>query len=119
MNKAHDSRIILLQLENGGKARALNVGLDYALGEFVLEMDGDDWLEPDALEVLVTELDKAPKDIGQIYANRKIWFQKGTGIEEGPMYSGRNYKDKYEVLQAMQTHCPRLYRREALDYIGG
>jgi len=36
--------------KNGGSASARNMGLDYAVGEYVGFMDSDDWVEPDMFE---------------------------------------------------------------------
>lgn len=119
MNRFYDSRITNIQLsKNIGKAAIMNIGLKYALGEYILELDGDDWLEPQALEVMVNEIEKLPNDVALVYANRKIWFQKDQEIIEGPVYKGFNYSDKYEVLAKMKTHCPRLYRKSALEAVG-
>jgi len=43
---AGDPRVRLLTLENGGKARALNRGLDLATGEIVIALDADTQFEP-------------------------------------------------------------------------
>ncbi|WP_419887268.1 glycosyltransferase family 2 protein [Neobacillus niacini] len=115
----NDTRIIPLKIENGGKARALNIGLTYALGEYIVELDGDDWLETDTLETMVDEMSKQPDDVGLCYGNRKIWIQGRYTVVPGPVYKGMNYKDKYEVLTELKTHCPRLYRKSALEHIGG
>lgn len=52
-NIAEDSRVVLINKENGGAASARNRGLQIANGEFVIFMDPDDWYpENDVLEVL-------------------------------------------------------------------
>ncbi|MCE3544049.1 glycosyltransferase family 2 protein, partial [Escherichia coli] len=43
---ADDPRVRLLTLENGGKARALNHGLELARGEIVIALDADTQFEP-------------------------------------------------------------------------
>ena len=43
---ADDPRVRLLTLENGGKARALNTGLELAKGEIVIALDADTQFEP-------------------------------------------------------------------------
>lgn len=46
-----DARVRVIALErNGGQARARNVGLADATGEYIGFVDSDDWLSPDALE---------------------------------------------------------------------
>lgn len=48
---AKDSRItILQQKENGGQAKARNRGLEISEGDYVMMVDSDDWLSPDAIE---------------------------------------------------------------------
>jgi cellulose synthase/poly-beta-1,6-N-acetylglucosamine synthase-like glycosyltransferase len=43
---ATESRVRLLRLENGGKARALNKGLEIATGDIVIAVDADTQFEP-------------------------------------------------------------------------
>ena len=45
-----DSRIMILDKENGGLSSARNYGLKYAKGEYVLFVDSDDYLERNACE---------------------------------------------------------------------
>ncbi|WP_419957718.1 glycosyltransferase family 2 protein [Psychrobacillus psychrotolerans] len=115
----HDSRIIPIHISKRTKAEALNIGLQYVLGEYVLELDGDDWLDPSSLEILVGEMLSLPPNVGLVYANRQVWFEENGGLLEGPIYKGISYKDKYEVLEKFQTHCPRLYRSSTLKELNG
>lgn len=49
---AHDQRIKVIHKKNGGLSDARNAGLDQASGEWVLFVDGDDYLAADAVERL-------------------------------------------------------------------
>ena len=46
-----DSRVVFIRLqENGGQAKARNVALRQAKGEYICMLDADDWMAPDALQ---------------------------------------------------------------------
>ena len=51
--KQNDSRIIILDIPNNGVSNARNQGLEQALGEWVMFVDSDDWLERDCLQKLL------------------------------------------------------------------
>lgn len=115
----HDSRIIPIHINKRHKAEALNIGLKYVLGQYVLELDGDDWIDPYSLEIMVNEMLSLPPDVGLVYANRQVWFEENGVLRQGPIYKGITYKNKYDVLEKFQTHCPRLYRYSALKELNG
>ena len=50
-----DHRIVLETQANKGVSAARNHGLDIASGDYVMFLDSDDWLEPDAAETLMNE----------------------------------------------------------------
>ncbi|MCI2047559.1 MAG: glycosyltransferase [Faecalibacterium sp.] len=50
---AKDARIHTIHRQNGGLSAARNTGIDAAKGEYVLLLDSDDWLVPQALMTLV------------------------------------------------------------------
>lgn len=45
-----DSRVRVFHKENGGVSSARQYGLDQARGEYILQIDSDDWSEPQMLE---------------------------------------------------------------------
>ena len=53
-----DSRIKIITREEKGYAITMNEALDNASGEFVLNVDPDDWLEPNMFEKLLAEMDE-------------------------------------------------------------
>ena len=54
--------LVTVQLpQHAGLARACNEGLHRARGEFVMRVDSDDWLEPDALEQAVAAMRQHPE----------------------------------------------------------
>lgn len=48
----NDKRIVIINQKNKGLIEARKTGLNIAKGEYILFVDGDDWLEENALELL-------------------------------------------------------------------
>ncbi len=48
-----DSRIIVIHKKNAGGCEARNTGLDIATGEYIMFIDGDDWISTDCVEYLL------------------------------------------------------------------
>ena len=67
---ADDPRVRLLTLENGGKARALNTGLELAKGEIVIALDADTQFEPTTIARLARWFDDP--DLGAVAGNAKV-----------------------------------------------
>lgn len=53
-----DSRIKVYHKENGGVSSARNLGLDKVTGEWIVFIDGDDWIDPCYLDVVNTSSDR-------------------------------------------------------------
>ena len=52
----NDNRIRVIHKENDGVANARNDALDIAYGEYISFIDSDDYVEPDYVEILLSEL---------------------------------------------------------------
>lgn len=68
-----DERIKVIHKENGGACEARNVGLKEATGEYILVIDGDDWLERDYVEYLMNLIHKTSSEMAmtdQIFTTR-------------------------------------------------
>lgn len=53
---SRDIRITVISQPNGGLSAARNTGMNAAKGDYVIFLDSDDWLEPDALKTLSENL---------------------------------------------------------------
>ena len=58
-----DGRIRVIHKPNGGLTSARNAGLAKASGEWVMYLDGDDWIEPEMLELLLRKGEETGADI--------------------------------------------------------
>lgn len=58
-----DNRIIYIYKENGGVSSARNSGLDNAKGEYIMFVDGDDYIHPQAVEIFVRCITETKSDV--------------------------------------------------------
>lgn len=58
-----DSRVVALHTENRGSGPARNTGIDSATGRFIYFADADDYLEPEAIEILVKAMENGKYDL--------------------------------------------------------
>jgi glycosyltransferase involved in cell wall biosynthesis/GT2 family glycosyltransferase len=84
--EAHDDVAVLRLEQNGGPSRARNLGLDLCSGRYILPMDADNVLLPDAIEGLVEQLGAAGEDVGFIYPNLQF-FGNREDYYEAPPYN--------------------------------
>lgn len=73
---AKDSRFRVIHKENGGVSSARNIGLDNIQGDWIVFVDGDDWISPNMLDRLIkkakeTDSEIVLGDIEFVYSDRK------------------------------------------------
>lgn len=95
-----DSRIILIHKENGGLVSARKAGLKRATGEYIVYVDGDDWLELDAIEQEYELLKKSNAQIA-FFAHYENLENVEKKVEHG-ISSG--YFDKERMQQVLYPH---------------
>lgn len=62
--RVKDERVQVIQNEiNCGAGMSRSIGVENATGEYVIFLDGDDWLNPDFIKSLVEEAEKTDADI--------------------------------------------------------
>ncbi|KOP67603.1 glycosyl transferase family 2 [Bacillus sp. FJAT-18019] len=120
-----DSRIrILSQPRNRGKAIMMNQLLSEARGRYILELDGDDWLAPDASALLTKALDTNPDRA--LATGWYGWWERTR--QYGPLWrrdmdSGKlffEYSSSVKLSKDRgQPIIPRMYRKSSLITIGG
>ena len=115
-------RVRLLRKPNGGKASALNAGIDASSAPVVVMVDGDTVFEPEALRRLVQPL--GDPTVGAVSGNTKVGNRGGLlGRWQHIEYvTGFNLDRRmYEVLQCTPTVPGAIgaFRRDALAEVGG
>ena len=72
-----DHRVVYIRLnENGGQAKARNIALRRAKGEYICMLDADDWMSPDALQSaydifrIHPETDSVLFQVCEVYENK-------------------------------------------------
>jgi len=122
---SEDSRIRVIHKENGGISSARNAGMEISKGDYIWFVDSDDWLEPDAAEVLLKTADATGADI-TAYGMIIDYMDQNISVHVSQTDT-KLYRGKDEIPQAIlsldkQTLFPysvnKLYRSSFLKRIG-
>lgn len=108
-----DDRIKVIHQRNSGAAGARNAGLRIATGEYLAFVDSDDYLEKDAYEYMVTQLDVNQADVIQcafrnVFVNRVI---DRIMLPEFQEFSARSFLRRLTVDWTGGLLWDKLYRR--------
>ena len=109
----------LLRGPHEGSLLARRRGILYAKGEYVVFVDSDDALRCDALEVIVSAIDRFDVDIVSYGFSRKADFsrpQRPTSLQPG-MYVSERYKlvRQYASGQLLNSLWNKAIRRSCVD----
>ncbi|MFI6941643.1 CDP-glycerol glycerophosphotransferase family protein [Streptomyces sp. NPDC050418] len=114
---AKDSRFRLIRQENGGLGRARNVGVrNMAPGSaFLMFVDSDDLLTPDACSIMVESLEKSGSD----FATGNVLRYNSRGTSQSPMHRFHAQRDvvgthvsKLTELLSDRIACNKMFRTE-------
>ena len=94
--EAIDSRIKVVHKPNGGLTSARNAGLSVARGEWIMHVDGDDWINHDMLKEMLYVAEKTSADviIGNlrfVYEENNYWDYKMNDWSEDKKDSLNKY----------------------------
>jgi glycosyltransferase involved in cell wall biosynthesis len=102
---------VVRQGANLGPSAARNRALTQLDTSYVLPIDADDELLPDALERMLAQLEAAPEDIGFIYPNVQYMGNQSNYVRS-PAYN------LWLLMQQNYCPAPALFDRRVLDGTG-
>lgn len=113
------SHLSVIHQENQGLSAARNAGLKVAHGDYILFLDSDDWLEPDALQTLANNL--CGEDMlcfnGRRFLEDNQQYEAPDRIDPESSLSGWDYYNRYALKHrnfAFVCVVLRCYRRQFL-----
>lgn len=117
-----DSRITVIHKNNGGLVSARKAGVNIARGEYIIHVDGDDWIDSSTLMSINTELCKKSVDIvcfGFIEVSNNERIKKRINLKAG-IYNREDMKREifpYLIEDAkgryfIHSAWGKAYRRE-------
>lgn len=93
-----DERVILLRQAHSGVVEARNKGISYASAKYITFVDSDDWLEPNAYEILMHEME----DTDILMAGYKSEYLEFSVNRSGRIPEG-TYRQRGEIEQVIKN----------------
>ncbi len=123
---AQDSRVRVVHKQNGGLSDARNAGLNVAVGQYVYFLDGDDFIEPELLQVGVESVDTGVDLV--VFQYRQIWkdgsSQEISFAKHGLMQFSQEAERKNFIIRDLLTYQVgweswlRIFRRDIIQNYG-
>lgn len=118
-----DDRIKVIHKQNGGLSTARNAALEIYTGKYIMFLDSDDFLEPDAVEKMYNKIEEKNADyvIGN-YINAteegEKWEKPVFDLERYKEFklSITDYKNSFYIMNS--SVCNKIFRKEFLDCLG-
>ena len=116
-----DTRIVLVNKENGGATSARLAGIEKATGEWIGFVDGDDEVEPDMYELLIDNAVKYHADISHcgyqmVFDDGRVNYFHNTGclVRQDKMTGLKELLDGSRVEPGL---CNKLFRKNLLQNV--
>lgn len=84
-----DKRIRVIHKENGGLSSVRNLGIDKALGKYLMFLDSDDWLDTETVEILFKKAEIEETDVLRFGFIRE--FEKKSLVKVNTLLEERLY----------------------------
>ena len=109
-----DERIRVIHKANGGLADARNAGLDIMSGEYVTFVDSDDYLEPEAIEILLSTAIQKQSSIAHmksyiVGSDYTIIADQSQGSREIVIYASEEYVKGMCEKRFSESVCDKMF----------
>lgn len=115
--KDADERVVVVHKQNGGLSSARNAGLEIANGEYIMFVDSDDWLEPDAISYLFDFLKRESADFVMGSFVRSSIDNYAYDVRENTYDSNEFIRKifKYHSQETVQYAWGKLYKSSLFE----
>ncbi len=112
----------LVQCSNQGLCIARNIGMQASRGKFLVFLDADDILTPDAIATSLARLQCRP-ECAFAYGHESHFNENGPvavgGLSPGKCLEGDPYAEMLRMNHPLRAPGAMLYRRDLVERIGG
>lgn len=125
-----DKRVKVIHKKNGGLVSARNAGLNKAKGEYIFNLDGDDWLKNNSLEKLFEKAikrynpDVIVSNMTKVYSDKEEeistlvkegFYDKKALLEDIYPYMMWDYRKKFYTGLIFPSSGGKIIKRELLQ----
>ena len=117
-----DRRVQVIHKENSGPAEARNVGIARAKGGYIGFVDGDDWIDSDMYEKMLSSMREQHADIA-ICRYRRVYksHTEDQSVDRAILFEGQEalqyYVQETKEYDIQNAAWNKLYRKEVLANI--
>lgn len=115
--KGVDERIIVVHKENGGLSDARNTGIEYASGEFLCFIDGDDFISEEALRSMHNSIIDTDSDIS--ICNMVRYYSGGDTENFYKPIEKMNVLKEYDRFETLNqpSVCNKMFKRTLFNNV--
>lgn len=111
-----DSRVKYIHQENGGVSSARNKGLESAEGDYIMFIDGDDYMHYQAVEILVRCIEEKNCDLVSAHQVHTSSLEEKMNVIEKYTCHEASHEDLFKEVNGNvigKSSCAKLFRKEA------
>lgn len=126
--KKNNTCVRVVETENRGLSMARNLGMDLALGDFILFLDGDDYLLPNTLTKCIESIEKYKTDIvlfsGEIINLSKestkfsnLYYSRPLELVNKPLQSKYLFEKLVLLKKYIPSACLYMFKKDKFKLI--